>query len=441
MLYAEPDFVVTAIATPNDPLYGQLWGMAKINAPAAWDVSTGSAGVVVGDIDTGIDYNHPDLAANIWVNPGEIAGNGLDDDGNGYIDDIRGWDWVSNDNNPMDDHGHGTHTSGTVGARGNNGVGVTGVNWNVRIAGLKFLNAQGSGSTSNAIKALQYATGEGIRITNNSWGGGGYSQALYDAIAGARAAGGLFIAAAGNDSFDNDLLPHYPSSYDLDNVIAVASTTSTDGMSSFSNYGATSVDLGAPGSGILSTTPGNGYQSWSGTSMATPHVAGGAALLWAAKPGWTFAQIRDRLFCTARPLSALAGKTVTGGILDIGAALGSGTCGAPPPPTAKMHVGDIVVTLKRRGRNAQASARVPILDAQGNAVASATVTGDWYWNNDYWSTKSGTTGSSGVVTITSDSRRTSSPTLLTFCVMNVTHSTLTYDNLANVDTCDGVLAP
>ena len=157
--------------------------MAKINAPAAWDVSTGSANVVVGDIDTGIDYTHPDLAPNVWVNPGEVAANGVDDDGNGYVDDVNGWDFVSNDNNPMDDHGHGTHTSGTVGANGNNGVGVVGVNWNVRVAGLKFLNAQGSGSTSNAVLALGYAVAKGMKVTNNSWGGGGFSQALYDAIA------------------------------------------------------------------------------------------------------------------------------------------------------------------------------------------------------------------------------------------------------------------
>jgi subtilisin family serine protease len=440
VLYAEPDYVVSAIATPNDPLFGQLWGMAAINAPAAWDVSTGSASVVVGDIDTGIDYTHPDLAANAWVNPGEAAGNGVDDDGNGYVDDVNGWDFVSNDNDPMDDHGHGTHTSGTVGAKGDNGVGVVGVNWNVRVAGLKFLNAQGSGSTSNAVLALGYAVAKGMKVTNNSWGGGGFSQSLYNAIANARNAGTLFVAAAGNSSSNNNLLPFYPASYDLDNVIAVAATTSTDGLASFSNYGATSVDLGAPGAGITSTVPGTRYESWSGTSMATPHVSGAAALLYAAHPSWTYAQVRDRIFCTARPLSALAGKTATGGILDIGAALGSTTCGAPPPPPSggTMHVGDIVVTAKRKGKTSSATATVSVLDANGNAVSSANVTGTWFVNNDPWNTKSATTSGSGVATVNSGSGRFPSLTLLTFCVDAVTHASFTYADDPN-QTCDGAL--
>ena len=442
VVYAEPDYVVSAIATPNDPLFPQLWGMAKINAPAAWDVSTGPANVIVGDIDSGIDYTHPDLADNVWVNPGEVAGNGLDDDHNGYVDDIHGWDWANNDNDPLDDHFHGTHTAGTIGARGNNGVGVVGVNWNVQIAGLKFLNAQGSGSTSDAILALQYATAEGMRVTNNSWGGGGNSQALYDAIAAARdsGSGSLFVAAAGNNSFDNDLLPFYPASYDLDNLIAVAATTSTDGLASFSNYGATSVDLGAPGVGVLSTVPG-GYDTYSGTSMATPHVSGAAALLLALNPNWTYAQVRDRIFCTARPVSALAGNTVTGGILDVGAALGSATCAAPPspPPAATMHVGDVVVTAKRKGKNTSATATVSILDANGSAVGSATVTGSWYVNNsDKVKTSSAPTNGSGVATFNSGAFRLASPALLTFCVDDVTHASFTYAKNPN-QTCDGAV--
>ena len=428
VLYAEPDFLVSAIATPNDPMFSQLWGMSKINAPAAWDVSTGSASVVVGDIDTGIDYTHPDLGANVWTNPGEIAGNGIDDDHNGYVDDIHGWDWVSNDNDPMDDHGHGTHTSGTVGALGNNGAGVAGVNWNVRIAGLKFLNAQGSGSTSNAIKALQYAVDKGMKVTNNSWGGGGYSQGLADAITAAGTAGDLFVAAAGNNSSNNDTLASYPASYGMANIIAVASTTSTDGLSSFSNYGPTSVDLGAPGSGILSTLPGNTYASWSGTSMATPHVTGAAALLWAVHLNWTYGQVRDRILCTAAAIPALAGKTVTGGRLDLGAALGSGSCGgSPPPPAGTMHVGSVTVQILRKGRNAQGSAAVSILDANNAPVGSATVTGNWSLNNDFWSTRSGTTGSSGTVTINSSSQKLAPGTSVRFCVTGVTHASLTYD--------------
>jgi subtilisin family serine protease len=440
VVYAEPDYVVSAIATPNDPFFPQLWGMAKINAPAAWDVSTGSTNVVVGDVDTGIDYSHPDLGANVWVNPGEIAGNGLDDDGNGYVDDIHGWDWANNDADPLDDHFHGTHTAGTIGARGNNGVGVVGVNWNVWIAGLKFLNAQGSGSTSNAILALNYATAKGMRVTNNSWGGGGFSQGLYDAITAARNSGSLFVAAAGNNGFNNDLLPFYPASYNLDNLIAVAATTSADGLASFSNYGATSVDLGAPGVGVLSTVPG-GYDTYSGTSMATPHVSGAAALLLAVNPTWTYAQVRDRIFCTARPLAALAGKTATGGMLDIGAALGSGTCGAlpPPPPAATMHVGDVVVTAKRKGKTASATATVSILDANGNAVGSAMVTGDWYVNNsEPVKTSSAATSGGGVASFSLGGVRSSSPTLLTFCVDTVTHPSFTFEGDPN-QTCDGAL--
>jgi len=237
------------------------------------------------------------------------------------------------------------------------------------------------------------------------------------------------------------VLPFYPASYSLDNVIAVAATTSTDGLASFSNYGASSVDLGAPGAGIISTVPGNAYESWSGTSMATPHVSGAAALLLAAHPSWSYAQVRDRIFCTARPLAALSGKTVTGGMLDLGAALGSGTCGAPPqpPPAATMHVGDVVVTAKRKGKNASATATVSILDANGNAVGSATVTGDWYIDNsEPVKTSSAATSGGGVASFSLGGVRSSSPTLLTFCVDTVTHPSFTFEGDPN-QTCDGAL--
>ena len=433
VLYAEPDYVLTASVLPNDPSYSSLWGMAKINAPTAWNVSTGSSNVVVGVIDTGIDYNHPDLAANAWVNPGETASNGLDDDGNGYVDDVRGWDFVSNDNNPFDDHSHGTHVAGTIGAVGNNGVGVVGVNWTVKVAALKFLNAQGSGSTSDAVEALQYATTKGFRITNNSWGGGGFSQPLFDAINAARTAGSLFVAAAGNSTTNNDTTPHYPSSYALDNVIAVASTTSTDGISSFSSFGATSVDLGGPGSSILSTTPNNTYSTFSGTSMATPHVAGGAALVLAVNPSWTYGQVRDRLFCTTRPLASLAGKTVTGGILDVGAALGPTTCGAPPPPQA-LHVSALIVTAtKVNGKRISGTATVTVKNGANPSVVvgSVTVTGDWSYNGAYWKTSLGTTNGSGVATIGSGTRRGGSGNTVRFCVTNLTLAGSTYAPAAN----------
>ncbi|MFM8926130.1 MAG: S8 family peptidase, partial [Microcystis panniformis] len=308
--YIEPDYIVTKgtispLATfPNDPSFNQLWGLhntgqnggtpdADIDAPEAWDIQTGNPNLVIGVIDTGVDYNHPDLASNIWTNPGEIAGDGIDNDGNGYIDDIHGWDFAYNDNDPSDVHGHGTHISGTIAGKGNNGVGVTGVAWNAKIMPLKFLNDQGSGSTSNAILAINYATAKGVKLTNNSWGGGVYSQALYDAINAAGQAGALFIAAAGNDAKNTDTSPSYPASYDLPNIISVASTTRTDALSSFSNYGLTSVDLGAPGSDIYSLAPGGGYATLSGTSMASPHVTGAAALLWSQNPTWTAQQVKN----------------------------------------------------------------------------------------------------------------------------------------------------
>ena len=333
--YIEPDYIVTAGALtpkstiPNDPSFSQLWGLnntgqsggtvdADIDAPEAWDIQTGNPNLVVGIIDTGVDYNHQDLVGNIWTNPGEIAADGIDNDGNGYIDDVRGWDFAYNDNNPMDVYGHGTHVSGTIAGKGNNGIGVTGVAWNAQIMPLKFLDDSGSGSTSNAILAISYATAKGVKITNNSWGGGSFSQALYDAINAAGQLGSLFIAAAGNDyGNNNDTNPHYPSSYNLANIISVASTTRTDSLSSFSNIGLTSVDLGAPGSDIYSTTPGNTYSTYSGTSMATPHVSGAAALLWSQNPTWTAQQVKTALMNTGDSLASLAGKTVSGKRLNV----------------------------------------------------------------------------------------------------------------------------
>jgi len=274
--YIEPDYIITLedvqkpspaqkdlgtitpqATTPNDPGYSQLWGInntgqsggtadADIDAPEAWDIQKGDPNLVIGVIDTGVDYNHPDLVGNIWQNPGEIAGDGIDNDYNGYIDDIRGWDFADNDNNPMDVNGHGTHVSGTIAGKGNNGVGVTGVAWNAKIMPLKFFSDSGPGYTSNAILAINYATAKGVKLTNNSWGSFGNSQALSDAINTAGQQGALFVAAAGNSSLNTDTTAYYPASYDLSNIISVASTTRTDGLSSFSNYGATTVDLGAP---------------------------------------------------------------------------------------------------------------------------------------------------------------------------------------------------
>ncbi len=331
VLYAEPNYVyhISAV-TPNDPYYtNYLWGLhntgqtiggstgtvdADIDAPEAWDISTGSSTVVVAVIDTGVNYNHPDLSANIWTNPGEIAGNGIDDDLNGYIDDVHGWNFVSNTSNPADDHGHGTHVSGTIGAVGNNGVGVTGVNWNVKIMPLKFIAASGSGDTSDAISAIRYANANGASVISNSWGGPDNSQALKDAI---DATSAVVVCAAGNDATNNDVTGHnYPSDYNSSNIISVAATDSNDNLASFSNFGQISVDLAAPGDTILSTSNSGGYVFMWGTSMATPHVSGVAALVKSVNSNLTNLQIRNVILNNVDVKSSLSGKVNTSGRLN-----------------------------------------------------------------------------------------------------------------------------
>ncbi|MEE9269903.1 MAG: S8 family serine peptidase [Candidatus Krumholzibacteria bacterium] len=325
--YVEPNYIVRATQVfPNDPDFDKLWGLhntgqtggtpdADVDGPEAWQVGTGDT-VVVGVIDTGVDWTHEDLAANIWTNPGEVPGNGIDDDGNGFVDDVRGWDFANNDNNPMDDNRHGTHVAGTIAAVGNNGVGVVGVSWSARIMPLKFLHANGSGFSGDAIAALEYATLMGAHLTNNSWGGGGFSTALRDAIDASGQVRMLFIAAAGNKGQDADLSPHYPAAYDLDNIISVAWTNHNDNLATNSNFGAVSVDLGAPGNGIYSTMPGNTYGHLSGTSMAAPHVSGTASLFWSKHPEFTALQVKTQILRSVDPVPALAGKTVTGGRLN-----------------------------------------------------------------------------------------------------------------------------
>ncbi|RJP23126.1 MAG: hypothetical protein C4520_06850 [Candidatus Abyssobacteria bacterium SURF_5] len=331
VLFAEPNYIVSIDTgvIPDDPDFYRLWGLRRIEAPEAWYFVTGKTDLVVGVIDTGIDYNHEDLVRNMWMNPGEMPGNGIDDDGNGYIDDLYGIDACNDDTDPYDDHGHGTHCAGTIAAVGDNGIGPVGVCWNIKLMALKMLASNGEGSNADAIECLEYATmmkrfyGIDVRLTSNSWGWTGPpDEALRYAIEASGNQDMLFIAAAGNEGEDNDTEPrNYPSSYTQYNIVAVAATTPSDALSSYSNYGASSVDLGAPGDDIFSTLPGNQYGYSSGTSMATPHVAGAAALLWAYYPDLQNADIKDRLLQNVDPVPSLEGLLLTGGRLNIAKAL------------------------------------------------------------------------------------------------------------------------
>ncbi len=347
ILYVEPNYKIRLASTfPNDTRFDELWGMhntgqtggtadADIDAPEAWDTITDS-NVIVAVIDTGVDYTHPDLADNIWINQTEYNGTaGVDDDGNGYIDDIYGYDFCTydddaNDPDPYDDNGHGTHCAGTIGAVGNNGIGVAGVCWNVKLMCLKFIAASGYGWSYDAIHAIDYAVSMNAKVLSNSWryyeGNPLFTdvQALKDAVEAAGANGVLFVAAAGNEDSNNDSYPAYPASYDCDNIISVMATDHNDQRSIWSlyygkasNYGLTTVDLAAPGSDILSCVPGDDYESWDGTSMAAPHVAGACALVWAANPQLTYLKVKDCILTSADRLSSLDGLCVTGGRLNL----------------------------------------------------------------------------------------------------------------------------
>ncbi len=356
--YAEPNYIVHALAVPDDPRFLSLWGLnntgqnigcgascfgspagtigADIKATGAWDVSTGSRSTVVGVVDTGIDYNHPDLTANVWSAPAAFTVNvgGL------LITcaaGTHGFNAINNTCNPLDDNNHGSHTSGTIGATGNNAVGVVGVNWLASIMGAKFLDASGSGSTAGAINAIEFAiqakaifgANANVRVLSNSWGGGGFSRALLDEINKANANGMLFVAAAGNNGANNDITPFYPATYNAPNVVAVAATDNNDMLASFSNFGATTVDLGAPGVDVLSTTRNNTYSYFSGTSMATPHVAGAAALVLSACSLDT-AGVKANLLNNVDTLGSLTGRVLTNGRLNVNKAIRA--CSAPATP-------------------------------------------------------------------------------------------------------------
>ncbi len=333
---AEPNYIYDinggTQALPNDPMLDQLWGLINtgsnltsqvtsregidVDVQRGWELETGSRDVVIAVIDTGVDHTIEDLAPNMWTNDAELNGQaGVDDDGNGFVDDIYGYDFANGDGDPMDDHGHGSHCSGTIGAKGNDGKGIVGVAWDVRIMGIKFLTGSGSGTLANAIKSIDYATLMGVNVMSNSWGGGGFSEELKASIERARDAGILFTAAAGNSKSNNDRDPSYPASYDVDNIISVAAIDSDGRLASFSSYGRNTVHVAAPGVGILSTTP-DGYKSWSGTSMATPHVSGVAALVLSHVPGISMADLKRRIVGRTSPVSAIRSKVASGGIVS-----------------------------------------------------------------------------------------------------------------------------
>lgn len=339
--YAEPNYIYKAIGVRNrvlssDPKFGDLWGLkntgknepassggnssptgkagADVDALRAWQITKGDKRVKIAVIDTGVDYNHPDLKNNMWVNQAELNGSpNVDDDGNGYIDDIHGYDFANNDGDPMDGNGHGTHCSGTIAATHDNGIGVAGVMANASIVAVKFLSDAGSGTTVDAIKAVDYATKLGVDIMSNSWGGGGFSQALFDAIKNAQSKGIVFTAAAGNSSTNNNTTPHYPSNYELENVISVAAHNYNDTLATFSCYGSRTVHVAAPGRNILSTIPGNRYAVYSGTSMATPHVSGVVGLYLAQNGKTNVRELREKLMKSSVGAPSYNRKTLGGG--------------------------------------------------------------------------------------------------------------------------------
>jgi subtilisin family serine protease len=317
LMYAEPAYLMETFVDANDPDYNSMYGLAAINAPEAWDTTTGTSTTRIAIIDSGMDMDHPDLVDNLFRNPAEGTGaNGIDEDGNGLTDDISGWDFYDNDNNPDDQNGHGSHTGGTVGAAGNNGIGITGINWECDLIALRVGNQ--SLSSSAIYASVEYACDMGARVSNNSYGGGGYAQAFFDIIEAAGSnCGHVFCAAAGNGGYEG---ASYPAAYNLSNIISVAAVDSNENLASFSQYGVGSVDIGAPGVDILSTVPG-GYSEYSGTSMATPHVAGVAGLVSSMLGEVPASDVIDAILGSARPTSSMSGVVATGGVLDAAAAM------------------------------------------------------------------------------------------------------------------------
>ena len=331
--FAEADAAVHAAGTPNDTFFGYQWALhnagaagADINAPAAWNLTTGTGKTVVAVIDSGVDVNDADLVGNIWTNPTANR--------DGYVGDVHGWNYVGNSGNVADDNGHGTFVAGTIAATGDNGYGVAGVDWHAQIMVLKFLDGTGNGSLSNAVQAIYFAVNHGAKIINGSWGAAGSYAALDQAVAYARANGVIVVAAAGNSAANNDATHTYLASSTLDNVVAVAATDRTDALASYSNYGPATVALASPGTQILGLLPNNGLAYYTGTSMAAPLVTGALALVWDYHPTWTYAQVIAAVETGVDKLPGLAGKVKTGGRLDLYKAL---TYGAAPTPAGRRH--------------------------------------------------------------------------------------------------------
>jgi subtilisin family serine protease len=358
-LHCEANVLRFLKRTPNDPLFGDLYGLTQMDAQSAWDVTTGSSNVIVAVVDTGVYYNHADLIGNIAVNPGEVPSNGIDDDANGYIDDYFGYDFYDQDGDPVDQNGHGTHCAGIVGATGDDGSGIVGINWEVGILPVRALGANGGGSDADVAAGIQFAVHRGASVISLSLGGPSSSAVLDNAIQYARDAGVLVVAAAGNDADNNDIFPSYPANSPSENIVAVAATDSSDRLASFSNYGASSVHVAAPGSRILSTYLANQFVTMSGTSMATPYVAGLAALMKSVNPSLSYAELKYVLMASSDPRTELQGKVASNGRVNAYRAVMSAASGdIPPAPTPIAAPGQggagsrITIAAKRYGRRA-----------------------------------------------------------------------------------------
>jgi len=383
--YAEPNYILERQKTPNDPEYAKLWGMNTIMAQAAWEYTTGSKEVIVAVVDSGVDYTHEDLKANMWHNPGEIPGNGIDDDGNGYIDDYYGWNFVNNNADPMDMYGHGTHVAGTIGAVGNNGVGIAGVNWNVSIMAVKGLNSSGNGTIFNLISAIIYASYMGADVINNSWGGGSAKSAILEETV--RKSPAVVVFAAGNENRNLDTTPN-AQSISGPNVILVAAADENGNPASFTNYGKKTVQVAAPGVSIYSTAPNNKYEFDTGTSMAAPHVSGLAALMKAANPNLTAAEIKNIIMETVTPGAQWSERTTAGGIINAANAM------------AKVHEQDLKASFTIDVTEGYAPLSIRVTDtSKGNPIS-------WTWDfGDGTPPKSGKTAThtytnAGIQTIT-----------------------------------------